>query len=313
MRLPVTALLPIRNGEDWVTRIAQNLKSCLLPKDQLIIIDDHSTDDTVKLLSKLEFDFEFEVFHNPEKGLVSALNYGIHLAKNEWIARFDVDDEYPAERITLQLKSLNAKTVAIFGDYVFVDSRGKELGIMPSPVFSTATALSLIHSDRTAHPCVIFRKASAIEVGLYREEDFPSEDLSLWIRLASVGELETVPETVLRYTLHSKSISASRYREAKNRSDELIRTLVDFKTITSSCERDFVKCMQAYSNLTYGRERKVLFMRDLFSPQIFPKFSKKFRFKLIAYASLLFINPLTIIYSLKLFMSRKRRRKIRFH
>ena len=312
MRPPVTALLPIKNGQIWIPRMMENLKSCLESHDQLVIVDDHSQDNSWELFSELKFDFDFKLVSNPGHGLVSALNYGISIAEHEWIARFDVDDEYPSERIDLQLLDLDEKVVAIFGDYVFVDSSGRELGVLPSPVFPAASSLSLIHSDRTAHPSAIFRKQAAIEAGLYREIDFPSEDLSLWIRLASIGELRTVPKTVLKYTLHTASISTSRYREAKERTQELIDSLVDFNSIANSCEKDFFNCIHSYSNLSYSRERKVLFLRDLFSKQVFIKFSRKFQLKLITYSLALFSNPQTLFSLLKLYLEKNRRRIIRF-
>jgi glycosyltransferase involved in cell wall biosynthesis len=312
MRPPVTALLPIKNGEIWIPRIAESLEKCLKINDQLVIVDDHSTDDSWTVLSKLHFDFEFILCSNPGQGLVSALNFGIKMARHEWIARFDVDDEYPEIRLEAQLSSFAKSTVAIFGDYSIVDSLGNNLGLIPSPVFSGATALSLVHSDRTAHPSVVFRKKAAIDVGLYREEDFPSEDLSLWIRLAKVGELITVPENVLTYTLHQKSISTSRYSEAKNRSQELIQYLFMISELVPTIERDFDSYMKSYRKMKFSEERKILFLRDLLVRGVFSKLSFRFRAKVIAYLILCFFNPTTFISVSKLFIARRKRARVRF-
>ena len=312
MRPPVTALLPIKNGEIWIPRIADSLEKCLKFNDQLVIVDDHSTDNSWTVLSKLHFDFEFILCSNPGQGIVSALNFGIQMARHEWIARFDVDDEYPETRLEAQLSSFAKSTVAIFGDYSIVDSFGNNLGSMPSPVFSGATALSLVHSDRTAHPSVVFRKKAAIDVGLYREEDFPSEDLSLWIRLAKIGELITVPENVLTYTLHQKSISTSRYSEAKNRSQELIQSLFEISELVSMIERDFNYYVKSYEEMRFGNERKILFLRDLLVPQVFSKLSFRFRVKVIAFLTMTLAKPTVLVSISKLFIARRKRTKVRF-
>lgn len=312
MRPAVTALLPIKNGNIWIPRIAANLETCLKSDDQLVIVDDHSTDDSWSLLSKLRFDFDYVLFSNPGQGLVSALNFGIQKARHDWIARFDVDDEYPETRLDKQLSHFTGSTVAIFGDYSIVDSFGNSLGVMPSPIFSGATALSLMHSDRTAHPSVIFRKQSACEVGLYREEDFPSEDLSLWIRLAKVGDLITVPDNVLTYTIHQKSISASRYEEAKNRSQELIQSLLSVGELVTTIERDFDAYMKSYHKMIFGRERKILFLRDILVPKVFLKLSFAMKIKILAFCILELFNPLSLVSICQLYIARHKRAKVRF-
>jgi len=312
IRPPVTALLPIRNGEIWIPRIAANLERCLKLDDQLVVVDDHSTDNSWSMLSKLHFEFDFVLCTNPGHGLVSALNFGIQIARHDWIARFDVDDEYPETRLEAQLSRFAESTVAIFGDYSIVDSFGNNLGVMPSPVFSGATALSLIHSDRTAHPSVIFRKKSASDVGLYREEDFPSEDLSLWIRLAKIGELITVPENVLTYTIHQKSISTSRYNDAKNRSQELIQSLFEISELVSMIERDFNYYVKSYGEMRFGDERKILFLRDLLVPRVFSKLSFRFRVKVIAFLTKTLSKPTVLVSISKLFIARRKRTKVRF-
>ena len=313
MRPAITALLPIKNGALWIPRIVSNLRACLEPSDQLIIVDDHSTDDSWSILSKLDFNFEFTLFSNQGHGLVAALNQGIRLAKHPWIARFDVDDEYPRERLELQLSKVEDSTVAIFGDYSFVNDSGENLGLMPSPIFPLSTALSLVHSDRTAHPSAVFRKSAAIEVGLYREKDFPSEDISLWIRLLHVGDLTTVPHPVLKYTLHKNSVSSSRYYEAKARSEELINSMLDFNRLVLNVEKEFTNYIKAYSNINLGRERKILFLRDLLSKVIFSRFTLLFKVRLISYGLFQLLFPFTLLYLTKLYIHQKRRQKTRFN
>lgn len=310
-RPAVTALLPIKNGQSWIPRIAANLRRCLEDEDQLVIIDDHSSDDSWSVLSKLHFDFEYVLYSNPGEGLVSALNFGIEIAKHEWIARFDVDDSYPENRLEMQFSHFTESTVAIFGDYLIVDSFSNNLGLIPSPVFSGATALSLIHSDRTAHPSAIFRKSCAIDAGLYREGDFPSEDLSLWIRLAKIGELISVPESVLTYTLHPKSISASRYNEAKYRSRELIDSLFILDDFVGTIEKDFNFYLKSYQKMRSSNERKFLFLRDLLVPRIFTELSIQFRAKVIAYLLFQLFKPAFSMSVFRLFIARRRRAKTR--
>ena len=44
MRLPVSAVLPIKNGQEWIPAALLEISNLLESQDELIIIDDHSTD-----------------------------------------------------------------------------------------------------------------------------------------------------------------------------------------------------------------------------------------------------------------------------
>jgi hypothetical protein len=57
-------------------------------------------------------------------------------------------------------------------------------------------------------------RASAVKsVGGYRAACEPSEDLDLWLRLAEVGELANLPETLAHYRLHEASVSHTRHEK----------------------------------------------------------------------------------------------------
>jgi len=53
----------------------------------------------------------------------------------------------------------------------------------------------------------MFRTAAARAVGAYRQEFIYAEDLDLWLRLAEIGELYNLPEVLMQYRMHAKSIT----------------------------------------------------------------------------------------------------------
>jgi hypothetical protein len=68
------------------------------------------------------------------------------------------------------------------------------------------------------HPSAMMRAATVRQLGGYRREFYPAEDLDLWLRLGELGQLANLPEPLLRYRVHSGSISGQaaqgRQREA---------------------------------------------------------------------------------------------------
>jgi len=311
MRLPVSAVLPIKNGQEWIPEALREIGNLLESKDELIIIDDHSTDSTWKILEGFSCQPSLRKIKNPGVGLVSALNVGIRVAQHEWIARFDIDDKYRTSRLDRQLAAITQRTVAVFTDYRIVTAEGKDLGLIPSPIHPAATALSLVHSDRTAHPGVIFRKESALSVGLYRQEDFPCEDLSLWLRLGTVGELVSIPSDELIYTLRNSSVSGSRYFEAKQKSTEILLALNTANNLINRAMDDFDDVLNFYKRVKLGRKRSLLFFRDLFHPIAFKILTIKQKRKVSLKFLTFLLNPLNLWKLLDIYLSQKKRRRYR--
>ena len=212
-RPPCTILLPLFNGANFLGRSIDNLCKIAGPQDEILIIDDGSTDITkheIEALCKL--DSRIIVHFCQHQGLVETLNYGIQNASNELIARADIDDTYDYKRISAQVQYLanHPEISAVFSDYKMVNKSGRNLGLFPSAISPELTAFSLINSQRTAHPSVMYRKSAVIAAGSYLAKDFPAEDLALWIRLVDKGKIASLPEILLNYTVHSTSITQSK-------------------------------------------------------------------------------------------------------
>ena len=311
MRNPVSAVLPIKNGQQWIPKALVNISNLLQAQDELIIIEDHSTDLTWNLLKTFKCVPRLIKIKNPGTGLVAALNEGIRIAQHEWIARFDIDDRYCPGRIERQLSAITPNTVAIFCDYRIVTAEGEDLGLITSPIYPKATALSLVHSDRTAHPSVIFRKSAALSVGLYSQEDFPCEDLSLWLKLAAIGDLVSIPSEELLYSLSKASVSGSRYFEAKEKSIEILLKSGQLSRLTAQAISEFDEILKAYKHVEHGQERSLLFLRDFLNPIAFRQLLNLQKIKVLARLIVLLLYPVNLWTILSSYLKYKKRRSYR--
>jgi glycosyltransferase involved in cell wall biosynthesis len=261
----VSGLLAVRNGERYLNNFILHIIPNLDDLDEFIVINDGSSDNTHNLLLDWSTRFtKIKYFNLPATGLVNALNFGVTQANSEWIARFDVDDFYAPNRIQSQRAMLSDNVVAVFSDYKFWAAGKGELGVVSSPVVGVATAISLISSQRTAHPSVIFRKSTFNQVGGYFKEHFPAEDLSLWLRLSHCGEIVSVPEILLEYQLTVGSISSNQYAISKEKSRELILEygIPNFKIL--DLLRNLEGIFKQYDEFSFSNERKLLLILDIF-------------------------------------------------
>jgi glycosyltransferase involved in cell wall biosynthesis len=268
----VSAVMPIKNGEKYLEASIQQLTKTLGAKDEMIVVNDASSDQTETMLRKWALlDQRVMVINNPNPGLTNALNLGIREASHSWIARFDVDDKYSLDRIDVQRESISPTVGLIFSDYDTYSPAGENLGTIPSALFESPTALSLISSQRTAHPSALFLKNAFNDVGGYKAEDFPAEDLSLWLRMIKVTEVVSAPQTLLHYLIAPNSVSNTMYLNAKIKTAQLLDTYkIDMRYQIDVIE-NFKNYVALYQQEKFGTERTILMFRDIM------KYSKRYK------------------------------------
>ena len=260
----VSALLPSKNGERYLSRLIPRILLMLDENDELLVVNDGSTDNSSLILADLaKNDVRLRIITTAGIGLVAALNKGIAEAKNPWVARFDVDDEYPLNRINLQRKLIEADVVAIFSDYSFMSAAGVSLGTLPSAITSNPTKLSLVSSQRTPHPVALLNRASVLSVGGYRVEDFPAEDLGLWLRLLERGRFLSVPKVLLSYRLSGSSISSSNRKEQLATKSKIISGFRSWNVLVQNCLEELSSTISCYLRHRKSTARIILHIRDL--------------------------------------------------
>lgn len=249
-----------------------DLIACTNTSDEILVIDDHSSDATRIMLKNWAEQYgRVKIITTEGEGLVNALNTGIAAAQNNWIARFDCDDRYPKNRLSVQLENVNSTLGCIFSDYEVFSSGRKSLGVIASPISSVATRLSLWRNARTPHPSAIMNREMVLQVGGYMQEDFLAEDLSLWLRLSEVGELRSVPVILLHYTLNAKSVTGSRYTESKQMAKNIYSKNGSDLALLRIAINNFQVQAGEYRAMLYGKERILLHYTDIIANGIIMK------------------------------------------
>lgn len=258
----LSILMPVRNGAHFVEAALSDLATATSEVDEILVVNDGSTDETPNILVEwAEQDHRIRVLTTEGLGLVGALNLGVEEATHAWVARADADDRYPFDRFLYQRKALRDGTTLVTGDYRIVTPSG-DSALIPCALGHPFVAAGLIHPQRVPHPGVVYRKEAVLEVGGYRQADFPAEDLALWIRLCDGGELIGVPEVVVDWNLHPHSVSHMRQAQQRAKTAELLR---DFKP---ACVRgitadDVEQELLRYTDSPLGQQRALLLFRDL--------------------------------------------------
>ncbi len=216
MRNPaVSVVLPVFNAGRYLRPAMESLLAQTLRDFELIAVDDGSTDGSGALLDGFAAaDPRVRLIRRPNTGIVGALNDGLAAARGEFVARMDADDIADARRLESQVAHLRARPecVALGSAVHLIDAAGARVERLGRPVHHRENEAALLRGDggTLIHPAVCLRRAAVEAVGRYRPAAQYVEDLDLFLRLARVGSLGNLPETLLDYRVHFSSINFTR-------------------------------------------------------------------------------------------------------
>lgn len=207
----LAVLMPVYNAEPYIAQAVESIRAQSFGDFELIMLDDGSTDGSLaELRRQAEQDDRLTLISRPNTGIVGALNEMIAHARSPLLARMDADDVAFPDRFKVQVEFLNNNpdVVCIGGGIELIDSRDRHL-LTPPPVRGDNQVQTEALCGRTpiSHPAAMMRADAVNAVGGYLADSYPAEDLDLFLRLGELGKLDNVPDLVLRYRVHSGSIS----------------------------------------------------------------------------------------------------------
>jgi glycosyltransferase involved in cell wall biosynthesis len=222
----LSVCMPVYNAEQYVRQAAESILAQTFGDFEFIIIDDGSTDGSKEILEELAArDPRIRLVCRPNTGYTVALNEALGLARAPYVARMDADDIAMPSRFEKQIAYLRAHP-----ECVLVGSRILTIDPFGSPLYEPHH--KLVHEEiekqllngvgwAIVHPVSMMVRSHLMAVGGYRVEMEPAEDLDLFLRLAERGKIANLPEVLLHYRQHIKSVNHTRYEE-QNRATRVI-------------------------------------------------------------------------------------------
>ena len=227
-----TVIIPLYNKEPYIKRALETVLNQTYDNFEMIIIDDGSTDEGVRIVSSIQ-DTRIKVFSQMNSGVSAARNRGALLAKNQYLAFLDADDTwepnflqeisnlidefpyagiyatnnkfiYPSGKVMLESFSdlFNGNNIGIIEDYFGLFAK-----IQKSP-FSNSNL------------CI--PKKIYDEFGGYKEGVKLTEDSDLWCRIALKYDVAFSVKPLANYFV---ALEGSTHTIFENKDFEVVNTL----------------------------------------------------------------------------------------
>lgn len=100
----ISVLLPAFNAQNTIAQAIESILNQTYKNIELIILNDGSTDDTLKIAKLFSEDTRVRIVSKENTGLIDTLNLGIDLSRGAFIARMDSDDIAAQTRFERQIK-----------------------------------------------------------------------------------------------------------------------------------------------------------------------------------------------------------------
>ena len=216
----VSVIIPTFNRTHYLREAIASIMAQTVPVDEIIVVDDGSTDDTRKMV--MAYGHPVRYLWQKNQGPSAARNHGIREAKGDWIAFLDSDDLWVPEKNKIQMEfiRLNSHLDFVFGNLCnFSETHTEDKpeilnDTVQQYLVAHATDLkdlfqNLLICNPVPPSSVFIRRDCVSRIGFFDETMRYSEDYDYWLRVASCCRSGFIDQILVKRRIHdSNAINA---------------------------------------------------------------------------------------------------------
>lgn len=206
----ISVILPINRDDGYFEQAVESILCQTYSDFEFLIIANNCDDQLWAKIEEIQKkDIRIKSYRLELGGLTFALNYGLNIARGEYIARMDADDISLVDRFKKQVEFLDANnSVHILGTQIkYIDEKGGVSVFKASVLPENPAKKIAYYKCPLYHPTVMFRKNSILAIGGYKY-GFYGEDYELWLRCIKNNlKIVNLPDILLNYRIHGKQLS----------------------------------------------------------------------------------------------------------
>jgi len=235
----VSVIIPTYNRGSFIGCAIESVRQQTWKDYELIVVDDGSTDDTPTILRALEkTEARLHIVDNArgKHGPAGARNAGLAVARGEWIAFLDSDDEWRPDKLARFMHATTDDVVLIGSDYHIVeDDSGNgqtmwdfiETVMIPwwanDPLIQSVIPAARLKTDRQLiadsgvirgmtiggflwpqTSSVMVKRIAVEQAGNFNVRLTRTEDMDLWLKLLEAGRFVYIDQPLASYHIQGR-------------------------------------------------------------------------------------------------------------
>lgn len=210
----VSIITPMYNAEEYISYAIESVLNQEYQNWEHLVIDDGSSDTSIEIVKKYaNIDKRIKLIQLEENGgVASARNYGLKIARGEYIAFLDSDDMWKTDKLRKQLQFMKLHN-AVFS-YTGYDICNSE-GVLLKSIIPKRTRLcykDLLKSNDMACCTIVIKKEISLNM-----PNIGHEDYATWLNILKKYQVEAIGirQTLSIYRKTSGSISSNKLKTVK--------------------------------------------------------------------------------------------------
>ncbi|MBB6453996.1 glycosyltransferase involved in cell wall biosynthesis [Salirhabdus euzebyi] len=203
--MSVSVIIPTFNRSELLRNSIQSVLDQTISPTEIIVVDDHSTDDTSEVVGSFKNEKIKYVLNRFKKGANGARNTGILLAECDFIAFQDSDDIWLPSKLEEQLNYMNSNPEV---DMCFCSlNLNKGLRVIPNREVRPSEVKSQLRKGNFISTQTIFLKREVAISTMFDEDLMRFQDWDFCLRISNQYSIHHLPKPLVMVEHQNDSIS----------------------------------------------------------------------------------------------------------
>lgn len=252
----ISVVMPVFNGEKFLDESVSSILNQTFRDFEFILINDGSTDNTLKIIRKyMKNDKRILLINNKKnKGSWRTINIGLKMAKGKYIAFFCADDISHLKRLEIQFNYLkkHPKIFLVGCSAIYIDEEGKEIRRFRKYDNYKILAWRLRKSCSLVFPSIMLRNEGIFFLDEYFE-------YHTYYKLLKNGKnLTNLPNFLVKYRVHLNSESVYDKERQKYLREEVLKKFEELEDNTALFEKLTYSIRLFFHYIKTMNEKKII-------------------------------------------------------
>jgi glycosyltransferase involved in cell wall biosynthesis len=265
----ISAVVAAYQAEEWIAETLESILGQTRPPDEVVVVDDGSTDGTARELER--FAVEVRIVRQTNCGYAQAFNRSFSKARDDYIANCDADDIWEPDKLERQVEALLTQPeidIAVSGVRFFGLTEGPRVTYPCAGLLERRElARRLYRANFVCSSSILIRRRLYEQLGPFRDSAAPAEDYDYWLRALAAGAVFFYdPSVLVRYRAYAQQVSSNLLRmldrtySVHGWHSDLVE---DSRLVRKVQARDLANIARVLSDNNRSREARSVFVSSL--------------------------------------------------